>query len=163
MSRSCRCMRLSGRRMIRSHMTIWSGIRLCPDYQERLPVRPRTECDLLDMLHVANGTGLLDKEFVDYCLVDGVIIDPIEPGNANQDVFIEYFNSGLCGQEINLKLIHTLIKVRRTVSRWIRQYNEDRPHDAPDGLPAIVDARRNLESSCFLNYLFDGEFYGPAY
>ena len=80
---------------------------------------------------------------------NGVLVDYIEPGKPNQNAYIERFNRTYRTEVLNLYLFRSLTEVREITGRWIRQYNEQRPHDALGGLPPVVYANRKLENSSF--------------
>jgi putative transposase len=107
----------------------------------------KAERGLPDMLRVDNGPEFLGQAFVDWCQANGVFIDYIEFGKPNQNTFIERFNRSLRNEVLDL--FRSFAGVREIVSQWLRQYNEDRPHDALDGLPPVIYAKRNLENSTF--------------
>ncbi len=87
--------------------------------------------------------------FSEWMRDNGVLVDYIEPGKPNQNAYIERFNRTYRTEVLNLYLFRNLREVREITSRWIRQYNEDRPHDALGGLPPTVYANRKLENSTF--------------
>lgn len=128
----------------------------------RLFERIKAERSLPDMLRVDNGPELLGDAFTAWMRENGVFIDYIEPAKPNQNAYIERFNRTYRNEVLNLYLFRNLREVREITSRWIRQYNEDRPHDALGGLPPLVYANGKLENSS-LNCLVDGEAYDRTF
>lgn len=113
----------------------------------RLFERIRKDRGLPDMLRVDNGPELLSGVFVEWMKAHGVLINYIEPGKPNQNAYIERFNRTYRTEVLDLYLFQNLDEVREITSRWIRQYNEHRPHDALGGLPPVVYSNRKLENS----------------
>lgn len=111
--------------------------------------RIKAERGLPHMLRVDNGPELIGDVFTEWMRDNGVLVDYIEPGKPNQNAFIERFNRTYRTEVLNLYLFRNLREVREITSRWLRQYNEDRPHDALGGLPPVVYANRKLENSSF--------------
>lgn len=109
----------------------------------------KAERGLPHMLRVDNGPELVGDVFTEWMRDNGVLVDYIEPGKPNQNAYIERFNRTYRTEVLNLYLFRTLREVREITSRWLRQYNEDRPHDALGGLPPTVYANRKLENSSF--------------
>jgi len=109
--------------------------------------RIRMERGLPDVLRVDNGPEFQGQVFVDWCRSHGIFIDYIEPGKPNQNAFIERFNRSLRNEVLDLYLFRSLAQVREVVSRWRRQYNEDRPHDSLGGFPPAVYAAKMLENT----------------
>ena len=111
--------------------------------------RIRDDRGLPEVLRVDNGPELLSDVFVEWMSDNGVFIDYIEPGKPNQNAYIERFNRTYRTEVLDLYLFRSLEEVREITARWIRQYNEHRPHDALGGLPPVVYINRKLENSNF--------------
>jgi putative transposase len=109
--------------------------------------RLKAERGLPDVLRVDNGPEFLSQALVAWCHANGVLIHHIQPGKPNQNACIERFNRTYRNEVLNLYLFHHLDEVREITSRWLIEYNELRPHDAPGGLPPCVYVTRNAENS----------------
>lgn len=89
---------------------------------------------LPQVLRVDNGPELLGQVFVDWMQERGVHIQYIQPGKPNQNAFIERFNRTYREEVLNMYLFGDLQEVREITARWMREYNEVRPHEALGGV-----------------------------
>ena len=102
-----------------------------------------------DVLRLDNGPEFISQVLADWCKENGVAIRHIQPGKPNQNAYIERFNRTYRNEVLNLYLFRSLDEVREITSRWINEYNEQRPHDALGGLPPCVYANQNRKNSSF--------------
>lgn len=96
-----------------------------------------------------NGKEFCGRAMAIWAHQNNVALRFIEPGKPNQNAFIERFNRSLRNELLDLFLFRNLAQVRKLVSQWRAQYDEQRPHDALGGLPPRVYATRDLENSSF--------------
>ena len=54
----------------------------------------------------------------------------IKPGKPMQNGFIERFNRSYRQAVLDMYVFQTLNEVREQTEKWLKEYNEDRPHDA---------------------------------
>ena len=66
---------------------------------------------LLDVLRVDNGPELLAHEFAAWANAHGMMIDYIEPGEPNQNAYMERFNRTYRDEVLNLYLFEGLEQV----------------------------------------------------
>lgn len=92
-----------------------------------------------------NGPELLAQVFVDWCKEHGIEPRYIQPGKPNQNAFVERFNRTYRTEVLNAYLFEGLEEVRRITENWIKEYNEDRSHDALDHVPPS-EYRRQIEA-----------------
>jgi len=85
-----------------------------------------------------NGPELLSTPFVAWCEENDVEIRYIQPGKPNQNAFIERFNRTYRDEVLSAYLFEDLDQVREISWEWMREYNEERPHDALGKVPPAV-------------------------
>ena len=64
-------------------------------------------------------------------------LDFIQPGKPTQNSYIERFNRTYRDEILNMYAFKTLNEVREMNERWIKEYNEERPHDFLEDLTPI--------------------------
>ena len=82
------------------------------------------------VLRVDNGPEFLSADFVAWCEISGVAIQYIQPGEPNQNAYIERFNRTYREEVLSLYLFNKLSEVREVTHWWMIDYNETRPHDS---------------------------------
>jgi len=119
----------------------------------RIFERLRLERGLPDILRVDNGPEFLCGEFVAWAESAGMTIQYIQPGEPNQNAYIERFNRTYRNELLDLYLFHDLDEVRQTTYWWMIEYNEQRPHDSLEDLTPVeyfFKERRKLYFSIVL-------------
>lgn len=102
---------------------------------------------LPDVLRVDNGPEFMAHDFVEWATAHGIMIDYIQPGEPNQNAYIERFNRTYREEVLDLYLFETLEQVREITHRWLIDYNEHRPHDSLGDLPPVEFAARAKSST----------------
>jgi putative transposase len=59
-----------------------------------------------------------------------VQLEFIKPGKPMQNGFIERFNRTYRQAVLDMYVFQTLNEVREQTEKWLKEYNEERPHDA---------------------------------
>lgn len=85
---------------------------------------------LPQVLRSDNGPEFLGEEFVQWLRDHGVAIQYIEPGEPNQNAYIERFNRNFREDILDQYLFLRLQDVREAAYWWMIEYNEERPHDS---------------------------------
>lgn len=109
--------------------------------------RLRVTRGLPDVLRVDNGPEFLSSEFVTWAESAGMLIYYIQPGEPNQNAYIERFNRTYREEVLNLYLFESLIQVREITYWWMIDYNEHRPHDSLGDLTPSEYMEQNAENS----------------
>lgn len=94
----------------------------------------KEERGLPDVLRTDNGPEFLGAVFVDWCKHHGISIDYIEPGEPNQNAYIERFNRSYRTEVLDTWLFRNLAEVKEISWAWMLEYNEERDHDSLGGM-----------------------------
>ena len=70
----------------------------------------------------------------------------VRPGELNQNAYIERFNRTYRHEVLDSYPFESLDLVREITRRWVREYNEERPHDSLRRIPPAV-SRRQVENA----------------
>jgi putative transposase len=107
------------------------------------------ERGLPDVLRVDNGPEFLSGEFVVWAESAGMMIHYIQPGEPNQNAYIERFNRTYRNELLDLYLFRNLAEVREATYWWMIEYNEQRPHDSLGDLTPAEYMSRSAGNSTF--------------
>src|SRR5438874_447166 len=77
----------------------------------------------------------ITSEFIALALAEwaeqhGVTLEFIKPGKPMQNGFIERFNRSYREAVLDMFVFQTLNEVREQTETWLKEYNEERPHDS---------------------------------
>ena len=97
-------------------------------------------------IRVDNGPEYLSQVFRDWCRENDVALHYIQPGKPNQNAYIERFNRTYRHDVLDAYLFESLDQVCEITRRWIREYNEERPHDSLGRIPPAV-FQRHVENA----------------
>ena len=86
----------------------------------------KAERGLPEVLRTDNGPEFLGKIFIEWCRAQGVSIAYIEPGEPNQNAYIERFNRSYRNEVLNTWLFRSLEDAREITWAWMLEYNEER-------------------------------------
>jgi putative transposase len=111
--------------------------------------RLRNERGLPDVLRTDNGPEFLSGEFVAWAESAGIFIQYIQPGEPNQNAYIERFNRTYREEVLNLYLFRNLVEVRETTYWWMIEYNEQRPHDSLGNMTPLDVMQNYTRNSTF--------------
>jgi len=99
------------------------------------------------VLRVDNGPEFLSADFVAWCEVAGITIQYIQPGEPNQNAYIERFNRTYREEVLSLYLFDSLSEVREATHWWMIDYNEIRPHESLGDLTPAEFMAKGAENS----------------
>ena len=60
----------------------------------------------------------------------GVTLEFIKPGKPMQNGFIERFNRSYREAVLDMFVFQSLAEVREQTEKWLKEYNEERPHES---------------------------------
>jgi putative transposase len=86
-------------------------------------------------IRLDNGPEFLADRFASWCTDRGIALRYIQPGHPNQNAFVERFNRTFRHEVLDASEFESLDQVREVSAEWMREYNEERPHDTLDGMP----------------------------
>jgi putative transposase len=112
----------------------------------------RLDRGLPDLLRVDNGPEFLSGEFVAWAESVGMMIHYIQPGEPNQNAYIERFNRTYRNELLDLYLFRNLAEVREATYWWMIEYNEERPHDSLGDLTPDEYISENARNSTLQLY-----------
>lgn len=85
-------------------------------------------------LRMDNGPEFISSTLADWAEKHRVNLEFIKPGKPTQNSFIERFNRTYRTELLNMYAFRNLQEVRELTENWIKEYNEERPHDSLNDL-----------------------------
>jgi putative transposase len=81
-------------------------------------------------LRMDNGPEFISTALAEWAENHDIALEFIQPGKPTQNSFVERFNRTYRDEILNMYVFRTLTEVRELTDSWVRQYNEERPHDS---------------------------------
>ncbi len=81
-------------------------------------------------IRVDNGPEFISHKLSEWAEAHKVDLDFIKPGKPAQNAYIERFNRTYREDVLNLYLFSDLDEVRDRTTRWMYEYNRERPHES---------------------------------
>jgi putative transposase len=101
-------------------------------------------------LRLDNGPEFIALALADWAEQHGVTLEFIKPGKPMQNGFIERFNLSYREAVLDMYVFQSLDEVREQTENWLKEYNEERPHDSLGDLtPREYLLTQNLEVSSY--------------
>ena len=94
------------------------------------------------VIRTDNGKEFCGRSMLTWAHERGVRLRLIEPGKPNQNAYIESFNGRLRDECLNEHWFVSLAHARVVIEAWRREYNEERPKKALDGLTPAAYAKK---------------------
>jgi len=76
-----------------------------------------------------NGPEFTPTALAEWADEHSIELEFIQPGTPTQNSYVERFNRTYRDEILNMYVFKTLAKVRELTENWIREYNDERPHD----------------------------------
>ncbi|WP_371826049.1 IS3 family transposase [Photobacterium sp. GJ3] len=94
-----------------------------------------------------------DPEFISTVLADWaeehyIQLEFIQPGTPTQNSYVERFNRTYRDEILNMYVFKSLTEIRELTENWVREYNEERPHDSLNDLLARHSQAENSNYAC---------------
>ena len=84
-----------------------------------------------------NGPEYISNALKDWAEQQGIILSYIEPGNPQQNAYVERFNRTMRYDWLNQELFDNLEQVRTQAENWLYHYNHERPNMGNGGFTPI--------------------------
>lgn len=99
-------------------------------------------------LRMDNGPEFISSALADWAEQHQVQLEFIKPGKPTQNSFVERFNRTYRTEILDMYAFKNLHEVRELTENWMREYNEERPHDSLGDLtPWEYLAKKQAENS----------------
>jgi putative transposase len=89
-------------------------------------------------LRLDNGSELTSSVFTEWCAEQQIELRFIQPGKPDQNAFFERFNKTYRDEVLEAYVFDSLEEVREITESWLREYNEERPHDSLGRVPPLM-------------------------
>lgn len=99
-----------------------------------------------EMIRVDNGPEFRSIIFRSWALKHKILIHYIQPGKPAQNGFIERFNRTYREDVLDMNLFNSLSEVKEITDKWLKSYNNGRPHESLNGLAPVVFAQQRKEA-----------------
>ncbi len=91
-----------------------------------------------------NGPEYISQKVVDWAKAQDIKLQYIQPGNPQQNAYVERFNRTVRHEWLNQFLFNSIEHAQETATCWKWRYNNERPHTAIGGIPP----RQKLALAC---------------
>ena len=87
-----------------------------------------------------NGPEFISGKFTQWAAKKGINIEYIQPGNPQQNAYIERHNRTIRYSWLNKHLFESIKEVQDITTKWLWFYNHERPYKANGGKPPLMVA-----------------------
>jgi len=88
-------------------------------------------------IRMDNGPEFTALALSEWAEENGVLLEFIKPGKPTQNAYVERFNRTYRTEILDYYLFSDLDEVRDITSRWMMEYNEERPHESLGDLTPV--------------------------
>ena len=81
-------------------------------------------------IRMDNGPEFVSVQLADWAEKHGVSLEFTQPGKPTQNSYVERFNRTFREEVLNFYVFSRLSEVREIVETWVKEYNEQRPHES---------------------------------
>ncbi|WP_443083706.1 IS3 family transposase [Vibrio sp. E14] len=104
-------------------------------------------------LRMDNGPEFISATLAEWAEANNVELEFIRPGKPTENSYIERFNRTYRTEILDMYVFKTLNEVRELTENWMREYNDERPHDSLNDLTpweylARYESRKNSNLEC---------------
>jgi putative transposase len=89
-------------------------------------------------LRLDNGSELTSIAFTEWCQDQGIELRFIQPGKPDQNAYIERFNKTYREEVLSAYVFESLEQIREITEFWLREYNQERPHESLGRVPPLT-------------------------
>ena len=88
-------------------------------------------------LRLDNGPEFISTAMAEWASKHRVELEFIQPGKPTQNSYIERFNRTYRTEVLNMYVFRNLTEVKEITEAWIKEYNEERPHQALNSMTPV--------------------------
>lgn len=77
-----------------------------------------------------NGPEFISKHFSKWLRSKGIAWEAIRPGHPQENGIVERFNETYHHEILDANILRDLNHCREITQEWVREYNEERPHES---------------------------------
>ena len=93
-------------------------------------------------IRVDNGPEFVSRRFKKWANQRDIRIQYIQPGNPQQNAYIERFNRTVRHEWLNQDIFYNIKEVQDQSTKWLWTYNNDRPNMAIGGITPIMKLKQ---------------------
>lgn len=88
-----------------------------------------------DAIRCDNGPEYISQQLIDWANRQQITLLYIQPGKPTQNAYVERFNRTVRHEWLDLHLFDSVEQAQWLATKWMWQYNNERPHTAIGGIP----------------------------